>query len=399
MAYNFSQNIQDNVNEAMSGVKGENSIKLFGNDLDQLQTSANQIKEVMKSVPGVTDLGVYAMLGQPNLLIRIDRQRAARYGVLADDVNGIAQAAIGGQAVTQVLDGERRFDLVVRFQPQFRSAAEDVADIPVKTPTGHIPLREVADIVKQTGASFIYREGNARYLPIKFSVRGRDLESTIADANARIKQLVQLPEGYRVEWAGEFQQLRAALARLLIIVPITLGLILTLLYGYFRSVRDTLIVFGAVPLALIGGIVSLLVTGTSFSISAAVGFISLFGVSMLNGVVLIASINGLRAAGSSLREAVLIGSQQRLRPVMMASLAAGIGLLPAALAIGIGSETQQPLARVVVGGMITAPVLTLVVLPALYLLVHGLAEAHSVSSREVSSRAGIRDWGLGLGDR
>jgi len=398
VAYNFSQNIQDNVNEAMSGVKGENSIKLFGNDLDQLQTSANQIKEVMKSVPGVTDLGVYAMLGQPNLLIRIDRQRAARYGVLADDVNGIVQAAIGGQAVTQVLDGERRFDLVVRFQPQFRSAAEDVADIPVKTPTGHIPLREVADIVKQTGASFIYREGNARYLPIKFSVRGRDLESTIADANARIKQLVQLPQGYRVEWAGEFQQLRAALARLLIIVPITLGLILTLLYGYFRSVRDTLIVFGAVPLALIGGIVSLLVTGTSFSISAAVGFISLFGVSMLNGVVLIASINGLRAAGSSLREAVLIGSQQRLRPVMMASLAAGIGLLPAALATGIGSETQQPLARVVVGGMITAPVLTLVVLPALYLLVHGLAEARSVSSREVGSRAGIRDWGLGLGE-
>jgi len=384
VSYNFSQNIQDNVNEAMSGVKGENSIKLFGNDLDALQSNANAIKDVMKSVPGVTDLGVYAMLGQPNLLIRIDRQRAARYGVVADDVNAIVQAAIGGQAATQVLDGERRFDVVVRFLPQFRRAAEDVASIPVKTPSGHIPLREVADIVKQTGASFIYREGNARYLPIKFSVRGRDLESTIADATARIKQLVQLPPGYRVEWAGEFQQLRAAIDRLLIIVPITLGLILALLYGYFRSFRDTLIVFGAVQMALVGGVVSLLVTGTSFSISAAVGFISLFGVSMLNGVVLIASINGLRAAGASLHDAVLIGSQLRLRPVMMASLAAGIGLLPAALATGIGSETQQPLARVVVGGMITAPVLTLVVLPALYLFVHRLAAAGS-SERAVDA--------------
>jgi cobalt-zinc-cadmium resistance protein CzcA len=384
VTYNFSQNIQDNVNEAMSGVKGENSIKLFGNDLEQLQSHATQIKEVMKSVPGITDLGVYAMLGQPNLLIRIDRQRAARYGVVADDVNGIVQAAIGGQAVTQVLDGDRRFDVVVRFLPQFRRAAEDVANIPVKTATGHIPLREVADIVKQTGASFIYREGNARYLPIKFSVRGRDLESTIADAKARIKQVVQLPPGYRVEWAGEFQQLRAAIARLLIIVPITLALVLALLYGYFRNLRDTVIVFGTVPMALVGGVVSLLVTGTSFSISAAVGFISLFGVSMLNGVVLIASINGLRAAGSSLHEAVLIGSQLRLRPVMMASLAAGIGLLPAALATGIGSETQQPLARVVVGGMITAPVLTLVVLPALYLLIHRIAEARA-SQRIVES--------------
>jgi heavy metal efflux system protein len=377
VAYNFSQNIQDNVNEAMSGVKGENSIKLFGNDLEQLEANANQIKDVMRTVPGVTDLGIYAMLGQPNLLIRIDRQRAARYGVVPDDVNGIVQAAIGGQAVTQVLDGERRFDVVIRFLPQFRSAADDVASIPVKTPNGHVPLREVADIVKQTGASFIYREGNARYLPIKFSVRGRDLEGTIADAASRIGQAVHLPPGYRVEWAGEFQQLRAAIARLLVIVPITLAIILALLYGYFRSFRDTLIVFGAVPMALIGGVVSLLVTGTSFSISAAVGFISLFGVSMLNGVVLIASITGLRAAGASLHDAVLLGSQQRLRPVMMASLAAGIGLLPAALATGIGSETQQPLARVVVGGMITAPVLTLVVLPALYLLVHRLAEARA----------------------
>lgn len=374
VTYNFSQNIQDNVEEAMSGVKGENSIKLFGSVLRTLQQTADQIKNVMQRVPGVADLGVYTMLGQPNLLVRIDRQRAARYGVLAGDVNSTVQAAIGGQAVTQVFDGDRRFDLVVRFLPQYRRTAEDIANIPVNTPTGHIPLRDVADVVKDTGASFIYREGNARYLPIKFSIRGRDLEGTIADATERIHQAVQLPPGYRLEWAGEFQQLRDALRRLRVIVPATIVLIVCVLYGYFRSLRDTVIVLGAVPLALIGGVIALLVTGTSFSISAAVGFISLFGVSTLNGVVLIACITGLRKEGSPLHDAVLIGSQLRLRPVMMASLAAGIGLLPAALATGIGSETQQPLARVIVGGMITAPLLILLVLPALYLLVHRMAE-------------------------
>ncbi len=366
--YNFSQYIQDNVNEAMSGVKGQNSIKLFGDDLQQLQKTAEQIKDVMKTVPGVSDLGIYALLGQPNLLIRIDRQRAARYGVLPDDVNGTVQAAIGGQAVTQVLDGERRFDVVVRFLPQFRSTPEAIAAIPVKTSSGYVPLRELADISRQTGASFIYREANARYLPIKFSVRGRDLESTISAA-ARIRRSVPMPPGFRIEWAGEFQQMRDALARLRIVVPVTVLMIVFVLYLYFHNLRDTLVVLGSVPLAMIGGIGSLLLTGTNFSISAAVGFISLFGVSVLNGVVLIACIKGLRRQGHSLRESVLLGAQLRLRPVIMASLAAAIGLFPAAIATGMGSQTQQPLARVVVGGMITAPILTLLVLPALYLLV------------------------------
>src|SRR5437667_5702274 len=220
--YNFSQTIQDNVEEAMSGVKGENSIKLFGSNLEDLESTANRLAKIMGTVQGVADLSVLTELGQPNLLVRVDRERAARYGVLPGDVNGIVQATIGGQAVTQVLDGERRFDVVVRFLPKYRSTAEEIADIPVRTPGGYIPLRQVADVVKQTGASFIYREGNARYLPIKFSVRGRDLESTIADATARIKQRAQLPQGYRLEWAGEFQQLREALERLKVIVPITL---------------------------------------------------------------------------------------------------------------------------------------------------------------------------------
>jgi len=382
--YNFSQNIQDNVNEAMSGVKGENSIKVFGSDLEALQTVAQGIKKVMQTVPGVVDLGVFAMLGQPNLLIRVDRQRAARHGVLADDVNRVVQAAIGGQAVSRVLDGERRFDLVVRFLPEYRSTTEAIRNIPVSTRNGRIPLREVADVVSQPGASFIYREGNSRYIPIKFSVRGRDLQSTIADANARISQHVPLPPGYRIRWAGEFQQLQDALGRLMIIVPITLVIILCLLYGYFRTLRDTLIVMGSMPIALAGGILALLVTGTDFSISAAVGFICVLGVVILNGVVLIGYINTAHANGAPLYESVVIGAVQRLRSVMMVSAAAGIGLLPAAIATGIGSETQQPLARVVVGSMVTAPLLTLLVLPALYLVVHRVLEARAFKrTREV----------------
>jgi len=381
VTYNFSQNIQDNVNEAMSGVKGENSIKIFGPDLEGLQSAADQIKEVMKSVPGVTDLGVLAMLGQPNLLIRVDRQRAARYGLLSDDINATIQAAIGGQAVTQVLDGERRFDVVVRFLPQFRNTSEAIRNIPIRTRNGNIPLRDVAEVISRPGASFIYREGNARYIPIKFSVRGRDLHSTIADAQSRIRQLVKLPPGYRLTWAGEFQQLQDALRRLMIIVPLTLGIILCLLYSYFRNLRNTFIVVGSVPAALVGGVFALLVTGTDFSISAAVGFIAVLGVVILNGVVLVAGINTLRAQGYALREAVFAASQLRLRPVLMVSAAAGIGLLPAAISTGIGSETQQPLARVVVGSMITAPILTLLVLPALYFVVHRMTEKkHRFSS-------------------
>jgi cobalt-zinc-cadmium resistance protein CzcA len=381
--YNFSQNIQDNVEEAMSGVKGENSIKLFGNDLQKLESMANEIEQVMKNVPGVADLAVFGELGQPNLLIQVDRDRAARYGVLPNDVNGVVQAAIGGQAVTQVLDGERRFDVVVRFLPQFRNNVEAIGGIPVNTPSGApVPLRDVADITKQTGASYIYREDNARYIPIKFSVRDRDLQSTIAEADAKIKQSVKLPTGYHFEWAGEFQELQEAVKRLEIVVPISVLLILCLLYANFRSLRDSLLVFGAAPPALIGGILALLITRTTFSISAAVGFISLFGVSMLNGVVLISYIKELREKGEALSEAVCRGSELRLRPVLMASLAAAIGLLPASIVTGIGSETQKPLARVVVGGMITAPVLLLLVLPALYKLVHGHGRALA-SSRQV----------------
>ena len=378
--YNFSQNIQDNVEEAMSGVKGENSIKLFGDNLDQLETTADQIAKVMGTVPGVADLSVITELGQPNLLVRVDREKAARYGLLPGDVNGVVQAAVGGQAVTQVLDGERRFDVVVRFLPQYRENVDAISNIPVSTPDGgRIPLKQVAEIVKQTGASFIYREDNARYIPVKFSIRGRDLQSTIAEAEKKLKEQVHLPSGYHYEWAGEFQELQAAVARLEIIVPISLVIIFFLLYSAFRNLRDSLLLIGTVPLALIGGMLSLLVTHTNFSIAAAVGFISLFGVTVLGGVILVSRIQQLREEGVSLREAVVRGSELQLRPVLMAALAAAIGLLPASIATGIGSETQQPLARVVVGGMMTSAVLILLVLPAMYTLVHRSAQHRAVS--------------------
>jgi len=377
--YNFSQTIQDNVEEAMSGVKGENSLKLFGDDLEKLETLARQIEQVMRTVPGVADLSVFRSLGQPNLLIRANRQLAARYGVLPGDVNGTVQAAIGGQAVTQVLDGEKRFDVVVRFLPQYRINIDAIAHIPVSTPDGtYVPLKQVAEIVKQTGASFIYHEDNSRYMPVKFSVRGRDLQSTIAEAEAKITQQVHLPQGYRYEWAGEFQELQEAVRRLAIVVPVSLVLIFFLLYGTFGNLCDAFLLLGTVPLALIGGILSLLVTHTNFSISAAVGFISLFGVSVLGGVILVSRIKQLREQERlPLYEAISRGAELQLRPVLMAALAAAIGLLPASVATGIGSETQQPLARVVVGGMITSAVLILLVLPAMYRLVYRHAARHT----------------------
>src|SRR5262245_31169243 len=369
--YNFSQTIQDNVEEAMSGVKGENSLKLFGADLDKLEALARQIEQSMRTVPGVADLSVFGSLGQPNLLIRTNRQLAARYGVLPGDVNSTVLAAIGGQAVTQVLEGDRRFDVVVRFLPQYRSTIEAIGNIPVSTSDGgNVPLRQVADISKQTGASFVYREDNTRYIPVKFSVRGRDLQSTIAEAEAKIRQQITLAPGYHYEWAGEFQELQAAVQRLLIVVPVSLVLIFFLLYGTFGNLRDAALLIGTVPLALIGGIVSLLVTHTNFSISAAVGFISLFGVSVLGGVILVSRIKQLEQEGLPLIAAIQRGAELQLRPVLMAALAAAIGLLPASVATGIGSETQQPLARVVVGGMVTSAVLILLVLPAMYRLLY-----------------------------
>jgi cobalt-zinc-cadmium resistance protein CzcA len=371
VTFNFSQAIQDNVQEAMSGVKGENAIKLFGNDLHVLETQAQRIKQVMEQVPGVKDLGVLHLLGQPNLMIDVDREACARYGLKVGDVNSVIQAAIGGQAVTQVYEGEKWFDLVVRFKKEYRQDVEAIANIQVSDPEGaRIPLKQLSTITEQTGAFIIYRENNERYLPIKFSVRGRDLEGAVAEAQHRLANEVMLPDGYRMEWHGEYDQLQDEKHRLATIVPVTMAIILFLVYLSVRSIRDALLVLSSVPFALVGGVLALAVTGTHFSISAAVGFISLFGVAVQGGLILVSRIRDLLKESHDLRTAIMTSAEERMRPVLMTSLAAAIGLLPAAISTGIGAQSQQPLARVVVGGMLTSAVLVLVVLPILFEWLH-----------------------------
>ena len=371
VTFNFSQMIQDNVQEAMSGVKGENSIKLFGRDLSVLEATAAEIEKTMKEIRGVKDLGVLRLLGQPNLVIEVDRQACARYGLLISDVNAVVQAAVGGQAVTRVFEGERWFELVVRFLPEFRQDVDTIGNILVNTPDGaRIPLKQLAKISLKTGAFIIYRENNERYIPIKFSVRGRDLESTVSEAQARLARSVTLPERYRTEWAGEYDQLKDEQKRLAVIVPLALLVILFLLYMAFDSVWNAVLVLATVPFALIGGVLTLVATGTAISISAAVGVISTLGVAILGGLLLISRIEDFRQQGMPLDVAILKGADLQMRPVLMATLAAAIGLFPAAVATGIGSQAQQPLARVVVGGMLTSAVLILLVLPVLYRLLH-----------------------------
>jgi heavy metal efflux system protein len=371
IVFNFSQVIQDNVEEAMSGVKGENSVKLFGPDLKTMEAKAAEIERVMQQVKGVKDLGIFRLLGQPNLLIRVDRESSARYGLHVADVNAVVQAAVGGQVVTQVYEEERLFDLVVRFLPEFRQDVDAIGNILVSTPEGtRIPLKQVASITTQTGAFIIYRENNERYIPIKFSVRNRDLQSTVEEAQVRLAKEVSLPERYRMEWAGQYDQLKEEQKRLLVVVPISLVIILFLLYNAFDSIKNALLVLSTVPFALVGGAISLVITHTNFSISAAVGVISTLGVAILGGVLLISRIEDFRRTGLTIREAVRKGADVQMRPILMATLGAAIGFLPAALATGIGSQAQKPLALVVVGGMLTAAVLILVVLPVLYEIIH-----------------------------
>jgi heavy metal efflux system protein len=372
VGFSFSQPIEDMVEEGMSGVKGgENAIKIVGGDLKTLNGLANRVLKVMEGVPGIKDMGILRELGQPNLIIRPDRNALARYGLQVGDVNGLIQTAVGGQAATQVLDGDRRFDLVVRFLPDYRMSIDAIGAIPVSTADGgFVPLRQVAEISQEVGASFVYRDNNERFIPIRFSVRGRDMVSTIDELGRKINGAIKMPEGYYFEWAGEFQEFNEANRRLMIMIPVSLVLIALLLYIAFRRISGVLLILGTVPLALIGGVLALYITKTNFSISAAVGFISLFGVSVLGGIILVSRINQLRAEGVPLEEAIHTGSELQLRPVLMVAMAAAFGLLPAAIATRIGSEIQQPLARVIVGGMITSPILTLIVIPALYRLVY-----------------------------
>jgi cobalt-zinc-cadmium resistance protein CzcA len=376
IGFNFSQYIQDNVEEALSGVKGANSVKVIGPNLEKLEEIASLVSNEMAQIKGVEDLGTFHVIGQPNLNIRIDRDKAARYGLNTGDVNTVIQAAMGGAVATTVLEGDRQFSVLVRLAEDDRLDIDSIEAIKVgiTTPAGgtaYIPLRELASISLDTGASFIYHERTQRYIPIKFSVRGRDLGSTVAEAQSRIAAKIILPTGYRILWAGEFEDLQQAKQRLAIVVPISLVLILVLLYSLFNSVRDSLLALAGIPFAIGGGIFALFITGEVFSISAAIGFISLFGVSVMNGILVLTYFTQLRLAGMGRMDALFEAAEKRMRPMLMTAFSACIGLLPAAMSHGIGSEVQRPLATVVVGGMLIGPVLMLIVVPALQLAVLG----------------------------
>jgi cobalt-zinc-cadmium resistance protein CzcA len=368
--FNFSQYIQDNVEEALSGVKGANSVKIIGPNLQVLESLGAQVIAEMRKVQGVEDLGIFHVLGQPNLNIKVDRDKAARYGLNTGDVNTVVQAALGGTTATTVLEGDRTFAVAVRLDPKFRESIDSIRTVKVayQTPSGtnaYIPLSELADITLDTGASFIYRETSQRYIPIKFSVRGRDLGSTVAEAQERIANAVKLPNGYHIIWSGEFDDLQHAKQRLAIVIPITLLLIMVLLYGLFNSLRDSLLALAGIPFSVGGGLIALYLSGLHFSVSAAIGFISLFGVAVMDGILNITYFRELRATGMNVAEAVFHGAEQRMRPMLMTALSAGVGLFPAAISHGIGSQVQRPLATVVVGGMFIGPLLLLVVAPAL----------------------------------
>jgi len=370
ITFNFSQYIQDNIQEQLSGVKGENSVKIIGPDLAGLEDIATQVLAVMDEVKGVADLGIFRVLGQPNLNLTIDRAMAARYGLNTGDINNVIQAALGGTEATTILEGERRFSLIVRLAPEYRNSLDAVRNLKVgfQTPSGanaYVPLRELATITLDTGASYIYRESNQRFIAVKFSVRGRDLGGTVADAQNQVAQKIKLPTGYRIEWAGEFGSLQKAKARLAVIVPISLVLIVVLLYGLFNSLHDSLLALTGIPFAIAGGLLALYVSGLDFSISAAIGFISVFGISVMNSILLIGYYNEVRQSGMHTVQAMFHAASQRMRSVLMTGLSACIGLFPAAISTGIGSQVQRPLATVVVGGLLIGPIMLLVVVPAL----------------------------------
>jgi cobalt-zinc-cadmium resistance protein CzcA len=373
--FNFSQYIEDNVEEAASGVKGENSVKIYGNDLATLEQTADEMVKVMAKIPGITDLAVLRSLGQPTVRIDVDRRRAARYGLAPGDVNAVVQAAIGGQSAGDLYEegSDRHFPMIVRLSPPYRQSLAAISRVPVAAPNAaggapvEVVLADVADIRLTSGASFIYREQQERYVPIKFSVRGRDLGSAVLDAQRRIADAVPLPGGYRLEWVGEFGNLQEALARLAVVVPISIVLICLLLYLHFGSLRDVLLSLSVIPMALVGGIFALLLTGTPFSVSAAIGFVALFGIAAMNAILVLSYYNLSRESGLEPLSAMLHTCSTRLRPVMMTCIVACVGLIPAALSTSIGAQVQRPLALVVVGGMLFAPLLILLLLPVLAL--------------------------------
>ncbi len=372
VVWGFSQPIEDNMEEAVSGVKGALATKIFGDDLRLLEEKADEIVAIMRGIKGVEDLGVFRVLGQPNLNIAVDRAQAARYQINVSDVQDAIQTAVGGNALTQVLKGEARYDLTLRYLPQYRNTEDAIERIRLLSPTGErVSLAQLCKISVSDGASEVYREGNRRYVAIKYSVRGRDLGSTVEEAIAKVNAQVKLPTGYTLDWEGEYASQKRANERLLIVLPITVFIIFIILYTMFKSFKWALLIMATVAIAPIGGLLALLITGTNFSVSSGVGFLALFGVSVQTGVIMLEYINQLRARRFSVEDAAVEGAVMRLRPIMMTMLVATLGLLPAALSHAIGSDSQRPFAIVIVGGLIAALIMSIFLLPTLYVWVAG----------------------------
>ena len=365
--FGATQPIQMRVEELISGVRATLALKVRGEDLDKLEELSAQIKAVVGTVPGVADLSAEANKGKPQMVIKVDREAAARYGLNANEILEIVQAGIGGETVSTLIDGTRRFDIAVRLADDFRSSPSAIAAIPIRTSKGAlIPFSQVAKIELAEGYTFVRREGLQRYAVLQMDVQGRDVDSFVKDADAAIKAKVKLPTGYWVEWGGAFENQQRAMARLAVIVPLTIGLIFILLYTAFNSVRHATLIIANVPFAIIGGIVGLFTTGQYLSVPSAIGFIAVFGVAMLNGIVLVTFLNDQQKQGLSVRDAVRRGAALRLRPVLMTASVAILGLVPMLISTGVGAETQRPLATVVIGGLITSTLLTLLLLPLIY---------------------------------
>ncbi|HKM48354.1 MAG TPA: CusA/CzcA family heavy metal efflux RND transporter [Terriglobales bacterium] len=372
VAWGFSQPIEDNMEEAVSGVKGALATKIYGNDLKVLEQKSDEIVSIMSRIQGVEDLAVFRVLGQPNLNVTVDRDAAARYQINVADVQDAVQTAVGGSALTQVLKDEARYDLTLRYLPKYRDTKEAIESIRLLSPSGErVSLAQLCRISVSDGASEIYREGNRRYVAIKYSVRGRDLGSTVEEAIKKVNEQVKLPTGYSIDWEGEYASQKRANQRLLIVLPITILIIFVILYTMFKSYKWALLIMATVAIAPIGGLLALLITGTNFSVSSGVGFLALFGVSVQTGVIMLEYINQLRARRYSIEDAAVEGAVLRLRPIMMTMLVATLGLLPAALSHAIGSDSQRPFAIVIVGGLIAALIMSVFLLPTLYVWLAG----------------------------
>jgi cobalt-zinc-cadmium resistance protein CzcA len=365
--WNFSQPIEDNVGETMTGTKGSLALKIFGDDLKTLEQKGEEVTAVIAAIPGMHDVKLLRDFGQPNLDLTVDRKAAARFGINVADVQDALQTAVGGNAVSQVLIGEQQYDVVVRYQQPYRDTKEAIENIRLLSPSGErVALAQVAKVAVKDGAYDIYREGNTRYVAITFNVRGRDLGSTVEDAIRQIHAKVKLPPGYRVDWSGEYESEKRAEARLAVIVPLTVLVIFIILYTMFRSYKWALLILLNVGMARIGGLLALLITGTYLSVSSGVGMLALFGVSVQTGVIMLEYINQLRARGRTIADAAVEGAVLRLRPIMMTMLVATLGLLPAAMSHGIGSDSQRPFAIVIVGGLISDLLLSVFLLPTFY---------------------------------